>query len=101
MTNNITMTHTGGPYGDECSSYKFTLNREMTLKEFAEMIAVDKREWGYISLGFNNRLVDYKRGEIRYKPDVSKDIIIAKEGTAHGGWSRMDYYIKLADGGNK
>ena len=97
MTNNITMTHTGGPYGDECSTYDFVLSREMTLQEFVEMVASDERNWGYIYYG-NHKLVDYKWGQIKYMPNVYKDIIIHREGKTSGGWSRMDYFIKI--GGN-
>ena len=96
MKNKITLIHTGGPYGDACSDYKFVLNKEMTLEEFAEMIAEDGKNWGHISTGiFSKTLADYTHGYVSYKPDVYKDAIVAKEGTASGGWSRMDYYVEL------
>ena len=91
---NITMIHTGGPYGDCCSSYKFILDKEMTLQEFAKTIAADKREWGVIKLSpFGEILVDYSDGKITYRGN--KNLVIATEGTAHGGWSNMDYYVRI------
>ena len=96
MSKQIFMQHTGGPYGDETSSYKFTIiGNEMTLEQFAEAIAEDEREWGSIrkSSPFGEVLADYKYGKINYRAD--KNIKIAKEGTANGGWSLMDYYVEV------
>ena len=96
MNKRIIMSCTGGPYGDATSSYKFTIiGNEMTLEQFAEAIAEDEREWGSIrkSSPFGEVLADYKYGKINYRAD--KNIKIAKEGTANGGWSLMDYYVEV------
>ena len=96
MPNKINLIRVGGPYGDETSSYKFTIiGNEMTLEQFAEAIAEDEREWGSIrkSSPFGEVLADYKYGKINYRAD--KNIKIAKEGTANGGWSLMDYYAEV------
>lgn len=93
MPKNIIMKHTGGPYGDEMSTYKFTvIGEEMTLEQFAEAVAEDEREWGEIRRGWMGEvLASYKYGKINYRAD--KNIILAKEGSASGGWSLMDYYV--------
>ena len=48
MPNKLIMKCVGGPYGDCTSTYEFTMLKQMTLKEFAEMVAADKKEWGAI-----------------------------------------------------
>lgn len=89
----ITLTRIGGPYGDECSTYKFVLNREMTLQEFAEHIAVDREDWGEIININGGTLAEYNKEKIGYC--ANRNMVIAKEGKACGGWSNMDYYVKV------
>jgi hypothetical protein len=97
MPNKINLIHVGGPYGDETSSYKFTIPTQMTLKEFAEMVAEDSQEWGTIRKGssFGDVLVDYKHGEIKYRDYADPNAILKTEGTANGGWSLMDYHVEI------
>ena len=95
MSNKLQMICTGGPYGDCTSSYKFTMPKQMTLKEFAEMVT-DGEEWGAIRNGNGDVLVDYNRSkEIKYRNNVDPNTILKLEGTAHGGWSLMDYHVKI------
>ena len=95
----IILTHTGGPYGDECSSYSFTIPNEMTLKEFVELITNEQPgEWGDIREGWCGKTyAEYRWGEIKYFVNNPDELIIVPNGTAHGGWSRMDYYVKVKE----
>lgn len=97
MPNKLIMKRVGGPYGDCTSSYEFTMTKQMTLKEFAEMVAEDGQEWGAIRKGsaFGDVLVDYKHGKIKYQDCADPNAILKTEGTANGGWSLMDYYIEI------
>lgn len=98
MSNKIIMKCVGGPYGDCTSSYEFTLTEQMTLKEFAEMVAADGEEWGAIRKGssFGDVLAEYNRsGEIKYRDYANPNAILELKGTAHGGWSLMDYHVKI------
>ena len=95
MAKGIELKYKGGPYGDECSDYEFNTSTIMTLKDFAETIAANKKEWGYIKTSyFGDPLVEYSHGEITYHID-RVDKFIVPNGSAHGGWSRMDYIIKI------
>ena len=98
MPNKLIMKHVGGPYGDCTSAYEFTLTEQMTLKEFAEMVAADGEEWGAIRKGsaFGDVLAEYNRsGEIKYRDYANPNAILELTGTAHGGWSLMDYHVTI------
>ena len=98
MSNELIMKCVGGPYGDCTSSYEFTMTKQMTLKEFAEMVAADGKEWGAIRKGsaIGAILAEYNRsGEIKYSDCADPNAILEPKGTAHGGWSLMDYYVKI------
>ena len=90
----IKLICTGGPYGDACCSYDFELSREMTLKEFVDLIIQDKREWGEVSLGwFDKPLLEYSDGKAKFF--ISDwNFMIKRVGQAHGGWSNMDYIVE-------
>lgn len=95
MAKEIILKHKGGPYGDECSYYEFNTSTIMTLKDFAETIAANKKEWGYIKTSyFGDSLIEYSHGKIIYHTDKLNSLVTPK-GDASGGWSRMDYIIKL------
>jgi hypothetical protein len=97
MPNKINLICVGGPYGDCTSAYKFTTSTQMTLKEFAEMVAEDGQDWGTIRKGssFGDVLVDYNHGEIKYRDYADPNAILKTEGTANGGWSLMDYHVEI------
>lgn len=92
--NKITLKSTGGPYGDECCSYDFKLSKEMSFKDFVELIvATNPKEWGYIKdRFFGNTLASYNHKDITYHIEDTS-FLIKDFGSAHGGWSRMDYII--------
>lgn len=95
MAKGIELKHKGGPYGDECSDYEFETATLMTLKEFVETVASNKKEWGYIRTSyFGKTLADYSHGEITYHTD-DLDRLVVPKGYASGGWTRMDYIIDL------
>ena len=98
MSNKLIMKCIGGPYGDSTSTYEFTMTKQMTLKEFAEMVAADGEEWGAIRKGssFGDVLAEYNRnGEIKYRDYADPNAILKTEGTANGGWSLMDYHVEI------
>lgn len=98
MPNKINLMCVGGPYGDCTSAYEFTMPKQMTLKEFAEMVAADGKEWGAIRKGspFGDVLAEYNRsGEIKYRDYADPNAILELKGTAHGGWSLMDYHVNI------
>lgn len=90
---------TGGPYGDCTSKYDIKINKEKPIiRDIINYVLNEKQEWGYIIIN-DNRLTDdfeYKYGVIVKDniPEEIKDTNIESI-TAIGGWSRMDYYIKI------
>ena len=89
---------TGGPYGDESCTYDIKLLRNITLKEFVNIVVSDTKEWGYICLGsfLSKKRIEYRWGEILSNTLPSESLNKEIESvTSNGGWSRMDYYIKL------
>ena len=91
----ITLTCTGGPYGDCTSSYDFKLNREMTFQEFLNLIISDEREWGEIRLRyFGDILAEYRWGKVIALNIKDTSFVIKATGKASGGWSNMDYLIE-------
>ena len=95
MAKGIELKYKGGPYGDECSEYEFKTFTIMTIKEFLETIAADKKEWGCVRMSyFGDPIAEYSHGEITYHTDYIDRFIVPK-GLAYGGWSRMDYIIKI------
>lgn len=98
MDKKLIMKCVGGPYGDCTSSYEFTMAQQMTLKEFAEMVAADGEEWGAIRKGsaFGDVLAEYNRsGEIKYRDYADPNAMLEPKGIAHGGWSLMDYHVNI------
>ena len=94
--------------GDETSSYSVTVQREnVTLREFINYILTERKgEWGYIGIQRAGEpwhspsyQIEYRWGEIVADniPDDIKDRIIPSKIFGDGGWSRMDYVIKLGD----
>lgn len=83
-----------GIRSDCTSSGKFRLfNETTTLKEVLNNL--DKKEWGDIYINFKikyNSEIDFPKGlEYLLNKNVYSFIDFS------GGWTRMDYYIKLYD----
>lgn len=89
---------TGGPYGDECCSYKVVFDSPYKVKEAINEILTQK-EWG--SIQFNYKDTQF---EVNYKGDklfneiasylLEADIIACQ---AHGGWSLMNYTFTITN----
>jgi GDP-D-mannose dehydratase len=91
-------------YPDGMEDYVIQLNKQYSVRSFIEEVMKrDEKEWGYIGI-FDKKQSWFERGNpfIEYdrnglKSEFSEDIMNAtiKSITANGGWSRMDYKIKI------
>ena len=99
--NKLNFERTGGPRGDECSSYDVSFPEGMTLEELIKTILEERpNEWGDIKLGWGQSpLIEYSKGRL-YNPhsslseNLNKEVIKIK---ADGGWSLMTYILELKD----
>lgn len=90
--------------GDGIASYIARFFEQMTVKEFIQSVLTGKPdEWGYIgiydiyhpTLIFGHPLCEYKWGKlISQLPEELMDKVILSA-KASGGWSRMDYILKI------
>lgn len=92
--------------GDCICGYGIILDREYTVKDFIDTVLTERTyEWGYIGIydqsdfvgrHFGNPNVEYSHGKIttdNFTEDIlSKEV---KDVSASGGWSRMDYILKV------
>lgn len=88
-----------GPFGDETSQYEIISNSISTVKHFISEILL-RKEWGNIQLIAPN-------GSIEFEYHHNKIIINQNDRSwldlkiiewpinAYGGWSRMDYILKV------
>ena len=92
--------------GDETASYSVRLQKEnVTLKEFIDFLITGRKgEWGYVKIQdkdcpwfSSTYAVEYRWGTIVSDtiPEDLKNKVIPSEILGDGGWSRMDYIIKL------
>ena len=89
----LIFNHKKGPFGDCTDLYELRFATKMTVAEFVSEVLSRKGEWGYID--FDNRRIEYRRGQlISGQLDDIKDRE-AMPVSAYGGWSRMDYELKL------
>lgn len=96
------LIHTAGPFGDCTNNYDVQLDKNYTVGEFVETVLKEEpKEWGYIGIYkkgeiFGDPVCEYRYGKLITKPlpeeFLRRDI---KEVKASGGWSRMDYTIKV------
>jgi len=102
MIENINLVQTAGPFGDECCTYTFTTTKEhYTIQDLIGAARRNTPEWGYIEVvyGGEEYKLEYRHGQI-----ISNGIIESlygkefTEGTAYGGWSRMDYRVEIPSG---
>lgn len=94
--------HTKGPFSDCTSVYDIELDKPYTVGEFIDTVLTElPKEWGYIGIDnkksiFGDPCCEYRYGKLvtQSLPDniLKKNI---KEVRADGGWSRMDYKIKI------
>ena len=98
----IKFMQTSEVFGDCTANYDVKLNKPHTVGEFINLVLIERKgEWGKFEI-YNPDVswLDYERYEYRYgilKDAILKEIhekkIISIE--AHGGWTQMDYLLKL------
>lgn len=101
----VEMICTGGPFGDCCCNYNALLNHEYTVREFVEEVLKEKPdEWGsFVVTTDLKHIYNGSRGRCEYnKGNITKGFERAeiaemkiKEVKANGGWSLMQYFIKV------
>ncbi len=87
--------------GDETAGYEVILTKEYTVRSFVnELLTERKGEWGHVGVDdgssiFGSPNLEYKWGKLL--SELPKEILDKKiiSATASGGWSRMDYKLKL------
>ena len=93
-----------GPGSDCTALYEVELDKEYTVLEFISTVLKEKPgEWGRI--GFADSLIDwgpyleYRRGEVISGEEELADCLDSKivSVRSHGGWSNMDYMLKIED----
>ena len=90
----------GKTRGDETTPYEVTGYKSQKVSELVdEILQEHPEEWGYISVGegwfFNLPHCEYEYGKLL---DVLPADVLLKHVvsvSAEGGWTRMDYYIKV------
>ena len=95
------------PVGGDCTcGYEIKLERSYTVKDFIDTVLAERAdEWGYIGIydpynfagrHFGNPNMEYSHGKI-VTSNFTEDILRkeVKDVSASGGWSRMDYVLKV------
>jgi len=87
-----------GPTAGDCTApYDVTFHRECTVQEFIDEV-LKQREWGFINICdcHNSSNIYYENDKI-VSGNFDTDLLNAriKKATAHGGWSRMDYWLDI------
>lgn len=90
---------------DATCGYELYFIKPCTLKQFIEDVISNKKEWGYIGIQlkdkatiFGDPYIEYRWGKLLSKfPGelLDKQIDIKAKHKASGGWSRMDYLVRL------
>lgn len=91
------------PTGGDCTAgYVVTLDKEYTVEELIKEV-LTRNQWGYIGI-YNEGQALFERGtpNCEYRQDrlvteMQKEVLPMKIKSvmASGGWSRMDYVIRL------
>lgn len=92
---------------DATCDYELLITKPCTLRQFVEEVISNKKEWGYIGIQpknketiFGDPCIEYENGLLLSTfPDelLDKQIDIKAKHEASGGWSRMDYLVRLVD----
>lgn len=113
--NNFELIYRSGPHGDACTTYTLKIKEGTTLKDFLE--SLDSREWGKVRVNtpdpetfnipyatkdekYKNVDIEYKNGKIITPLEVYSSLLDFKidleyNNWANGGWSCMDYWIRI------
>ena len=98
----IKLTQNTPTAGDCTAGYAVTLDKEYTVEELINEVLV-RNEWGYIGI-YNEGQSWFERGtpnceyrQNKLVTEMQKEVLPMKikSVTASGGWSRMDYVIRL------
>lgn len=91
------------PTGGDCTArYTVTLDKEYTVKEFIDEV-LTRNEWGCVGIYNEGQAwfdsgtpnCEYSRGKLITEMPLEVLERKIESVTASGGWSRMDYVIKL------
>lgn len=98
---------TGGPYGDQTSSYSVHLNDNFSMNDYTVNMFIEEvlktKDWGYIGIYnlkersvFGKPNIEYSHGKLKNE-NFEQSILDSKIKNirASGGWSRMDYLLEL------
>lgn len=97
----IRFKQTSKEYGDCTADYEVMLDKQYTVREFVSFVLSQKDEWGTIQIYDPDKSwLDYDKYEYRYgnlNDDIPNEIMGKKiiSVSAHGGWTAMDYVLKL------
>lgn len=92
---------------DATCDYELLFTKLCTLRQFMKEVISNKKTWGYIGIQpkdketiFGDPCIEYRNGLLLSTfPDelLDKQIDIEAKHKASGGWSRMDYLIRLVN----
>lgn len=98
----MTFIQTSEIFGDCTTNYDVKLNKTHTVSEFINLVLVERKgEWGKFEIYDPDvSWLDYEQYEYHYgvlNDAIPKDLLEKKiiSIEAHGGWTRMDYLLKL------
>lgn len=85
-------------FGYETAVYEVDLDKKYTVKEFVDTVLSRGNEWGYVFIiNPRQKVCDYSYGRLVGCVDESFFDKIIDYVESDGGWSRMDYYIKIKE----
>lgn len=84
--------------GDATTTYNIDFTKEYAVTQFCEaVVSENPKEWGNIYVN-GEKVMEYKYGRMTalgaYFKYCSKPAV---SGWANGGWSAMDYHLKVAE----
>ena len=92
-----------GPEAGDCTApYNIRFNRECTIREFIDEV-LKQNEWGYITIDdyVNGPCCEYRNDKLLTPLSHAILDMPIKSATAHGGWTRMDYFLDIWDAEQK
>lgn len=90
----INLTRTSEIFSDSTADYVVETDKEYLLRDFINEVLLNKNQWGEFQIG--KLRLPYKHGKLMSGMPLEASNLIA-EVDAHGGWSLMNYYIKLKE----
>ena len=109
------LVYKSGPHGDACTTYTLKIKEGTTLKDFLK--SLNPQEWGEVRVNipdpetsnlpyatesekYKNIDIEYKYGKILKTSEDFTELLNCQidldyNNWANGGWSCMDYWIKI------